>query len=115
MLRERDHFREKFQLELWIFFAVSGDDGCKFMLSTIGGERIFHMSDIETVIVLGKSFSVDRTVTPPISHTSDFLDVFEDTNAVEFGDARGSAIRKCRGHTHKRLLSAYSKSPLPES
>jgi hypothetical protein len=48
------------------------------------------VSFVKTIVVFCKSFSIDGAVTAPISHTSDFLDIVKDTDAIELGNTRGS-------------------------
>ena len=80
------------EFEAWVVLAVTLDDGGEFVLATVGGEGVFHVTFVEAVVIFAEGFAVDSAVASPVSHAADFFDVFEDSHSIEFGDARWTRI-----------------------
>jgi hypothetical protein len=81
------------EFEVGVILAVTLDDGGEFVLTTVGGEGVFHVSYVEAVVIFTQGFAVDGTVASPVSHSTDLFDVFEDSHSFEFGYAGWTMIR----------------------
>jgi hypothetical protein len=74
------------EFEAWIVLAMTLDDGGEFVLAAVSWEGVFHVAHVEAVVVFTEGFTVHGAVAAPVAHATDFLDIFQDSYAVEFGD-----------------------------